>query len=91
MPEQIRPSEMMMSEELVPIDHPEIPGDCEIFEILIDGKSAGFVLIGPDGTNTLQRPEQALGIATRITQQGPKPGIWLHCDIDERFRVLRCL
>lgn len=81
-----------MSEELVPIDHPEIPGDCEIFEILIDGKSAGFVLIGPDGTkHPAASLKQALGIATRITQQGPKPGIWLHCDIDERFRVLRCL
>lgn len=66
---------MMSEEELVPIDDPDIPNDCGIYEVFVDGRSVGFVVIGPDGKKyRAASRKQALEIAASITQQTPKPG-----------------
>lgn len=64
-----------MSEVRVPIDNVDIPSDCEIYEIFVDGKSVGFLVVGPDGTEyPAETLEHALGIIEEIKRNPPKLG-----------------
>jgi len=62
-----------MSEKRVRINHPDIPSDCEIYEIFVDGISVGFMVIGPNGEEyPADSLEDAIRTAERIPR-GPKP------------------
>jgi hypothetical protein len=63
-----------MAEVRIPVTDDDIPSDCEIYEIFIDGKSVGFVVIGPDGVeHWTDSKDKALGIAAEVTKVKPLP------------------
>lgn len=67
-----------MSEKRVRISHPDIPEDCEIYEIFVDGISVGFIVIGPDNEEIPAASlQEAIRKAIRISREqiprAPKP------------------
>ena len=51
---------MISEEELVRIEDPEIPGDCEIYEVFVDGRLVGFLVMAQTAGNTVRGPVSAL-------------------------------
>lgn len=64
-----------MSEIRILIEDVEIPSNCEVYEILVDGRSVGFLVVGPDGREyPAESLEHAPGIIEEIKRRQPKLG-----------------
>jgi len=62
-----------MAEERKLITHADTPEEFSIFEVFVDGRPCGFVVVGPDGEYRASSLEKALAIIEQIKRR-PEPG-----------------
>jgi len=55
--------------EIVPVTNEDVPSDCSLFAIVLNGRCIGFVVIGPDGEELVTTDlGEAIAFAKRVTR-----------------------